>query len=51
MLYKHWKYTTRKEMKGVLLFLSKITCKQSLDPEDELVLNTFELSCNFSTQS
>ena len=40
-----------KKMKGVLLFLSKITCKQSLDPDDELVLNTFGSFCDFLTQS
>ena len=40
-----------KKMKGVLLFLSKITCKQSLDPDDELVLNTFGSFCNFLVQS
>ena len=38
-------------MKGVLLFLSKITFKQSLDPDDELMLNTFGSFCDFLTQS
>ena len=49
MLYKHWKYTTRKKNERGIVVSFKNYLQTKPNPDDELMLNMFGSFCNFLT--